>query len=117
MKLLNPEFKHSDDRRTITQLFTGWVEQVNTYEAKKGSTLGNHYHKHTIEYFYILKGTATVYLEDTVTHSAWSQVIRSGDLFVVHPYEFHTIDCLTDVEMMTFLSMPYDKDKPDIYKE
>ena len=45
MKVLSPEFSHSDSRRRLTQLFTQNISQVNEYEVTKGAVLGNHYHK------------------------------------------------------------------------
>ena len=107
MKCLVEESVHEDERRRITQLFTANIKQVNVYDAKKGSVLGNHYHKETDEYFYIVRGTV-MYNE--------SRIFETGDLFVVYPQEMHTISCLTDTKFMTFLSRPYKEDDKDIWK-
>ena len=107
MKLLTPEFKHEDARRTLTQLITKDVKQINEYHAKKGATLGNHYHKVTDEYFHIVKGTI-VYND--------SQIINKGTTFVVPPLEKHSIYCMTDVTMLTFLTRPYKEGDTDIYE-
>lgn len=106
MEILLPEFQHTDSRRRLIQLLTGDIKQVNLYEAKKDATLGNHYHKDTVEYFYILKGTATY--ND-------KEVVNPGTLFKVSPEENHMIRCLTNVKMMTFLTVPFDKEKPDLW--
>lgn len=106
MQLLNPEFKHSDARRTLTQLFTFPIKQVNEYHAKKGAILGNHYHKQTTEFFHITKGTL-VYNGD--------RILNKGITFVVKPGEKHCLECLTDVSMLTFLSKPYTKEDTDTY--
>ena len=108
MKLLSEEFSHEDSRRKITQLFTADIKQVNVYEAKKGSILGNHYHKETIEYFYIMRGSV-IYNE--------GRVFETGDLFVVYPQEIHKIECVTDTKLMTFLTKPYSEKEPDIWKK
>lgn len=107
MTKLDFEFAHSDERRTITQLFTGSISQVNVYEAASGAVLGNHYHKRTTEFFYILSGRALYNGQEP---------LESGDLFVVYPEERHTITCQTDLKLMTFLTKPYSQDEPDIYK-
>lgn len=107
MKILQPEFSHKDERRTLTQLFTSPIAQVNEYFAKKGSVLGNHYHKETYEYFYIAKGKV-VYNDQFI--------FKTGGSFLVEPGELHTLICLTDVTMLTFLTKPYSKEEPDTYK-
>ena len=106
MKLLEPEFSHTDSRRKLEQLVTDSIKQVNVYHANRGAVLGNHYHKKTTEYFYIAKGS--------VTYND-SQVVNKGSIFVVYPQEKHTIECLTDVTMMTFLTHAYKEEDKDIY--
>lgn len=99
MKILSPEYKHSDSRRTLTQVLTAPVSQVNEYHAKRGSLLGNHSHPYH-EYFHLIKGIL-IYNE--------SNVISKGSTFVVEPDEKHTLECLTDVHMMAFLEQPFKK--------
>lgn len=106
MNLLKPEFIHQDDRRKLIQIFTADIKQVNIYEAKKGSELGNHYHKETDEFFYIIKGI--------VLYNK-TQMLSEGDIFVVYPEENHLLLCLTDVQFMTFLTKPFDKENPDLW--
>ena len=108
MRLLEEEFSHEDERRKIIQLFTADIKQVNVYEAKKGSILGNHYHKETIEYFYIIRG-------DVLYNK--SRIVKTGDFFVVYPQEVHTLECLTDVKLMSFLTKPYTQENPDLWKK
>ena len=100
------EFEHSDHRRTLKQLFTGDVAQVNLFYAKEGVVLGDHFHKETKEYFHILRGSV-IYNDE--------QVVSKGQTFRVDPNERHKIECLSDVVMMTFLSKPYKKENPDIH--
>lgn len=108
MEILQHEFQHTDSRRRLIQLLTGDIKQVNVYEAKKDAILGNHFHKETTEYFYILKGTATY--NDKIA-------LNPGTLFIVKPEENHMIRCLSNVKMMTFLTKPYTKEEPDIWKK
>ena len=105
MNTLIPESVHSDARRTITQLVTADLKQINVYHAKKGAILGGHHHKRTVEYFYIIKGT--------VSYNG-QRLLDDGSLFVVYPEETHRLECLTDVELMTFLTRPYEDG--DIWK-
>lgn len=103
---MEPEFVHSDTRRKITQLFTADIKQVNVYECKANITLGNHYHKKTIEYFYILDGEV----------ESNGRTMVSGDLFVYHPEQVHTIVTKTDCRFMTFLTLPFNQEEPDLWK-
>lgn len=108
MQILQPEFANGDKRRLLTQLLTEPIQQVNHYAAKKGAVLGNHFHKKTVEFFYIIKGTL---LYNNLT------TLTKGQLFVVDPGEVHWLKCLTDVKMFTFLTKAYNPDDPDIFKE
>lgn len=110
MEILKPLKVYKDSRRTLVNLVNADIKDVNFYEASKGSTLGNHYHKNTTEYFFITKGTCLV------TSGTTSAVVNKQTLFVVHPNTRHSIECLTDLNFITFLSEPFDESKPDIYK-
>ena len=107
MKFLNHEFKHHDKRRILTQLLTSDIKQINTYEAVHGAILGDHFHKETIEYFYILSGVL-IYNN--------KKILKKGDLFVVEPEEKHSLLVKSDKAVfMTFLTKPYTKENPDIH--
>jgi quercetin dioxygenase-like cupin family protein len=108
MELLKPEFTHTDSRRCLIQLLTSDIKQINAYQAKKGAVLGDHFHKDTTEYFLLCEGEISY--NDSVS-------IPSGTLFVVKPGENHKITCLTDITLLTFLDIPFDKNKPDLHKE
>ena len=108
MELLQPEFENNDSRRKLLQLLTNDIKQINVYEAQKDAVLGNHYHKDTTEYFYILKGS--------VSYND-KEVVNPGMLFKVSPPENHMIRCLTNVKMMTFLTKAYTKEDQDIWKK
>jgi len=108
MRILNPEFSHTDPRRTLIQLVTADLKQVNLYEAQEGSVLGNHFHKETTEYFYLLQGSI-IYNNETM--------LEEGTMFVVYPQENHTLTCLTYVKLMSFLTKPYTETNPDIWKK
>lgn len=107
MKVLVEEAIHEDERRRITQLLSAPIKQVQLYEAKKGALLGDHYHKETDEYFFILSGTVSYNRE---------RIFEAGDIFVVYPQEKHALECLTDTKFMTFLSRPYSNESPDTWK-
>lgn len=111
MKFIPTEFVHKDNRRTLSQLLTKDIKQINQYEAHKGAVLGNHYHKITHEYFYVLKGSFMLDINKK------RQVIGRGDFFMVEPGERHTLECLSLTgSFFTFLTKPYTKEETDTYK-
>lgn len=117
LQLLPPEFEHKDSRRTLRQLVTTDLKQVNTYQVSKGAILGEHYHKVTFEYFYILKGSFLVVLRSVGTSEKRSKVVGKEGFFCVRPFIVHTVEALTNGEFMTFLTKAYTKENPDTWKE
>ena len=117
MTILLPEEVISDERRTLTQVVTADIKQVNHYLAKKGSKLGDHYHKETTEYFMVLHGHGTLETRNIDSPIKTIREIHPYDIFKVVPGEFHTIGCESDIEMMTFLTKAYTKEESDIWKE
>lgn len=103
---MEPEFVDVDARRKLTQLFTADIKQVNFYECKPNVTLGNHYHKQTVEYFFVLDGEI----------EANGKLMKEGDLFVYHPEQMHTIVSKTDARFMTFLTVPFNSQEPDLWR-
>lgn len=108
MVVLKPEFEHKDARRTLKQLLTADIKQINAYEAKRGAFLGNHYHKQTTEFFFIAKGT--ILYND-------KQVFNRGAILQVSPEENHSLLCMTDVLLLSFLTKSYTESDPDIWKK
>ena len=112
MKLLAPELVHKDSRRSLSQLVTADLKQINIYATFKGELLGNHYHKETYEYFLIIKGSFEVDI------SGKRYVVKSQDFFVVEPLDKHTLKCLSPQgAFLTFLTRPYRMTDTDTYKE
>lgn len=110
MELLTAVSKTQDDRRRITHLLRSDVKDINFYEAKKGAILGNHFHTHTNEYFFITKGSCIV------TCGKKKQIAMKNSLFLIKSHIPHSIECVTDLNFLTFLSEPYDYGNPDIHK-
>jgi quercetin dioxygenase-like cupin family protein len=108
---LNPEAAISDNRRKMVQLLTADIKQVNYWKAVSGSILGNHYHKDTTEYFYILCGEATL----EITGEPPTK-LRIDDFVMISPNKVHTLKCHTDLEFLTFLSKPFNPEHQDLWR-
>lgn len=111
MRHLKPEFIDKDERRSLTQLATADIKQINLYQANRKAVLGNHFHKKTFEFFLILKGAFNLVV------GSKHEVVTHGDFFVVEPPERHTLTCISKKgEFLTFLTIPYNKKEPDIFR-
>lgn len=115
--LLQPEAKHSDDRRTLEQLLTAPVSQLNRYTVKRGAVLGNHYHVETVEYFYVTKGTISMMTKKLGAHIWNSRILNKDSLFKVEPRTVHVVEAMTNSVFLTFLSRPYKAHDTDIWQE
>lgn len=91
---LNVDFRHEDDRGSLTQLVHEGYTQVNIIKSKGGMVRGGHYHKLNCEVFYIVSGSCEVRLtKDGVEERA---NFSAGDFFQIEPYVGHTFYYLED---------------------
>ncbi|HEY9061469.1 MAG TPA: cupin domain-containing protein [Pseudobacteroides sp.] len=59
------------------------IEEVYVLYSNKGAVRGNHYHKETVEYFTVLKGTASFSLKDLETGCSETVKLSSGDNIII----------------------------------
>ena len=115
MKLLAPYMKNSDSRGTFTGIINSGVwEEINIIETEEGCIRGGHYHKVTLELFYILSGTIEV---EVAKEGVEKEIHRigGGEIFVIEPFEVHTFRCLTKCVWMNALSKKMDASNMDFY--
>lgn len=85
-----------DPRGTITDVLDGIpVECVTLVRSKKGAVRGNHYHKKTTQYAYVLSGRFRLFTQRP-RGRVGSRVVRAGDLVVSPPLERHAFVALED---------------------
>ena len=104
------EYIHHDERRFFAQVLTKPVRQINYYSAKRGAVLGNHYHKKTTEYFFLLDGKAIIRIDGV------ESPMEPLTVEVVRPMQNHAIKCVTNIRFMTFLTHVNIKDKLDVHE-
>lgn len=112
-----PYFKFSDDRGKIIGISQGiaWKE-INFFESDKGCVRGNHYHKETVEGFYVIDGEIEVCLEDQKSGEKKNFTARKGDIFRINPYIVHAFTVKTDSKWINLLSKEMVSMEKDIYK-
>jgi dTDP-4-dehydrorhamnose 3,5-epimerase-like enzyme len=104
MKSLAPAFV--DARGSITDVITNeQIDSVTIIRSCEGAIRGNHYHKETYQWTYILSGSITAVSkmqdEEPVTH-----VLSTGDLIKHVPYEQHAFLALEETEWLVLTRGP-----------
>ena len=115
MKVLNKKCAFEDERGKITDILENEViEYVTLITSKKGAVRGNHYHKESIQYTFVLKGSLKI-LAQIVEGEIETTIIKVGDLVFTPPMEKHALIALEDSELLVFTRGPrggknYEKD-------
>ena len=97
MRVIRVKPAVADRRGTITDVLDGTpVECVTLVTSKKGAVRGNHYHKKTTQYTYVLRGRFRLLTQQGDEGRVRSRVVRAGDLVVTPPLERHAFVALED---------------------
>ncbi len=95
------------------------IEEIYVLYTRKGSVRGNHYHKQNIEFFTVLKGTATIALKDLENGEAELLRISEGDDIVIKVPENVAHGFRNDEEeelvILAAASVQYDSKDTDTY--
>ncbi len=107
-----------DERGAFTSIINqGEWREVNLVESKKGAIRGNHYHKHTREYIYLIAGEAEVILSQvTAPAQRTSLTIRPGEGILIHPLINHTFTFTQDSTHLALLSEVFVQEDPDLHQ-
>lgn len=104
-----------DERGILTEVILGDWKQINTLFSKYGTVRGNHYHKKTKEFFYIINGGVNFTLMNIRSKKECLFTAIQNDLIVIPTYHFHKLEFLSDTLMLSGYTIQYDPKKPDIY--
>ena len=89
-----PAFR--DARGVITDILDGVrVDCVSLLSTKKGAVRGNHYHKKTTQYLYVLHGRFRAF-EQRRGRPVEQRVLKAGDLWITPPRARHAILALEE---------------------
>lgn len=109
IEILSPDFTFTDDRGTITQIVKEGYTQINAVFTKAGKIRGNfHYHEHTKELFYIIKGK----IHFTAKYGGITEeyTFSDGDMFMVNENVRHTFLYLEDTYLVGLYTRPVEKE-------
>lgn len=111
------DFQHIDNRGSLTQLIHEGFKQINVLDSKKGIERGSHFHKRSIEAFYIINGSVEV----TLWNGTEKQIVvfKKGDFFEIYPNVLHNMFFLEDCLMIQMYDNPVENNDgtKDIFTE
>ncbi|MBU1076202.1 MAG: cupin domain-containing protein [Spirochaetes bacterium] len=117
MYFIKPYFKFNDKRGGITGITQDMTwKEVNFITSKKGYQRGDHYHKRTLECFYIIEGKIKVITENIKTKKKKRVMVKDNDIFVIEPYEIHIFEIIKDSRWINMLSKPMNLKNNDFFK-
>ena len=102
MKVMRIQPAFEDERGKITDILAKEeIQFVTLITQAKGTTRGNHYHKETIQWNYVLEGKLKL-LTQVVGSPVQSTLLEAGDLAVTDHGERHALEALEDSVFLVF---------------
>jgi len=106
MKVVRIQYTKKDDRGEITDIMVKeQIDYVTIITSIKGSVRGNHFHKKTDQWVYILEGKMRM-LTQMPDGPVVSAILEIGDLAKTGPMERHSMIALEDSAFMVFTRGP-----------
>ena len=104
LKKIDANFR--DERGDITDILANEpIEFVTMISSKAGSVRGNHYHKKTSQWVFMLSGKIRVCAKSEGSKLQENLIIK-GDLILNKPYEQHAFEAIEDSKFLVFTSGP-----------
>ena len=103
IEFIKPDFVFENDAGSLKQLVHDGWKQFNVITSIAGATRGKHYHKYNDEGFYIIQGSFKLTVWKDVEKEEY--LIKAGDMFLVHPYVFHTFEYLENTVLVSMYSI------------
>jgi quercetin dioxygenase-like cupin family protein len=101
-----PAPAHQDDRGVITDILTAEpIEHVTLITSSQGAVRGNHFHKETTQWVYVLEGRLEL-LTQMPGQPVVARTLERGDLAVNPPNERHAMIAIEDSSFMVFTRGP-----------
>ena len=95
-----------DERGSIADVLEDeTIEHVTLITTAKGAVRGNHFHRETYQWLYVLSG-ALRYVVRAGEGSLESGVVGAGDLLMTGPMEAHALEAVEDTNMIVMTRGP-----------
>jgi dTDP-4-dehydrorhamnose 3,5-epimerase-like enzyme len=118
---LQDYFSHSDGRGAIRGLINthDWGE-INFITSDSGQVRGYHYHRSSVEFFFIVSGQILVKswpLDSELKKGQESStVVKAGDAFLVMPMTLHAFETLQPASWINAMSPRISDTAKDIHR-
>ena len=95
-----------DERGSITDILRQEpIDYVTIITSKKGALRGNHVHKETVQYVYVMEGKLKA-LSQMPDEPVRTTVLEIGDMIVNVPNEGHAFEALEDTTFLVLTRGP-----------
>lgn len=116
MKKFKSGFVREDKRGIFVEAINSRAWKSIIWGAmKKGAVMGNHYHKKTTVFFYLVSGSAEVNIIDVMTKKTEYVQITQNEGIILPPNHSHAIIFTKDSSFIMGKSHTYQKENPDTY--
>tara|TARA_B110001452_G_scaffold258200_1_gene253133 strand:+ start:844 stop:1221 length:378 start_codon:yes stop_codon:yes gene_type:complete len=106
MKKIKLKISHKDHRGLIIDLLEKKsINAITLITQKKGKIRGNHYHKKTIQWNYLLSGKIKIFASKK-NNKKTSIILKKGDLVVTTKNESHAIKAISNSQFLVFTQGP-----------
>jgi quercetin dioxygenase-like cupin family protein len=106
MKKIVYQVAFSDHRGNISDLIENEnINAITRITITKGAVRGNHYHKATWQWNYVVSGKMKL-VARMPDQEPQELILEPGDLAVTDPYEYHALVGLEDCEVLVFTKGP-----------
>lgn len=106
MKVERPVWAHTDGRGLIVDILENVpIDSVTIVTIKQGTVRGNHFHKQTVQWSYIMEGCVKV-LTQTPPGPVEATILEAGDLAMTPPFECHAVHALADSKILVCTKGP-----------
>lgn len=103
MKIEHKKINFKDKRGTITDIFVDETKNHCTIIlSKKGSVRGNHYHKKSTQYTFVVSGQLTMLSQKVGQKKIYKHVLSANDMMIHKPLEIHALIADKDTIFLAF---------------
>lgn len=109
-------FEREDERGSFIEVVSGgpW-ETVITGTMRRGAVMGNHYHKCTRMFFFVMDGEAWIDVVDVTTGTECTRRVAGGEGMYLEPNQAHAIRFGQESRFLLLKSRQYRENDADTY--
>jgi oxalate decarboxylase/phosphoglucose isomerase-like protein (cupin superfamily) len=106
MSVRHVSIAFADERGSIADILEDEpIEHVSVIHTRRGAVRGNHYHRETHQWVYVIEGALRCLTRDANGREVQA-VARAGDVYYSGPYDAHAIEALEDSVMVVMTRGP-----------